>query len=331
VATFGNLSLNKAGTGYALKASSGALSGATSVGFNVTAVVVSSHIIEDFENPTGYFATGNGNVSAYQASWAAHDGNYGLEMYDGNDWIYRNDAGSHVKAGDTLSAWMQLHSSADGRAYFGFGASASGTLSLVAAPNTGQLIIQSNVGYGFTDLAAVNASYQANHWYRMEVDWGASGTIVGKLFDSNGTTLLRQVTASTTAIMSGGIAFRARGTDKYFDTVTDTPGVNTFAKPRAILASAGTSTTGVGLSGNELNAALALALEAVGQTGHDGTATFSPGNAAASAQAGSSTPGAQAMAHDFIYASAHESADWMLFPTAAGYVWDASFWMPDEV
>src|SRR5205823_3430600 len=62
-----------------------------------------------------------------------------------------------------------------------------------------------------------------------EVDWGASGTIVGKLFDSNGTTLLRSVTASTTAITSGGIAFRATGNyDKYFDTVTATYGVNTF-------------------------------------------------------------------------------------------------------
>src|SRR5262249_7624991 len=152
---------------------------------------------------------------------AAHDGTYGLDMYNGTDWIYRNDAGAQVKAGDTLSLWVNFSGSADGRAYFGFGASASGTLSLVAAPNTGQLILQSNAGYGFTDLAAVSQSYQANHWYRLEVDWGISGTITGKLFDSNGSTLLSSVTAKTTAIMSGGIAFRAIGSDKLFDTVTD--------------------------------------------------------------------------------------------------------------
>jgi len=42
--------------------------------------------------------------------------------------------------------------------------------------------------------------------------------------------LLNQVAGSTTAITSGGIAFRATGSDKYFDTVTATYGVNTFAK-----------------------------------------------------------------------------------------------------
>jgi hypothetical protein len=75
----------------------------------------------------------------------------------------------------------------------------------------------------------VNQSYLPNHWYRLEVDWGASGTIVGKLFDSNGTTLLNSVTAVTNAITSGGIAFRAIGSDKYWDTVTAQHGVNSFA------------------------------------------------------------------------------------------------------
>jgi len=54
--------------------------------------------------------------------------------------------------------------------------------------------------------------------------------IVGKLFDSNGTTLLNPGRRFDTAITSGGIAFRATGSDKYFDTVTATYGVNTFAK-----------------------------------------------------------------------------------------------------
>src|SRR5262249_34420007 len=109
-----------------------------------------------------------------------------------------------------------------------FGASATGTLSLLAAPNSGQLILQQNLGYNFTNMAAAPATYLANHWYRLEVDWGTSGTIIGKLFDSNGTTLLQQVTAHTNVITSGGIAFRALGNEKFFDTVTDNPGVNGF-------------------------------------------------------------------------------------------------------
>ena len=129
---------------------------------------------------------------------------------------------------------MQFSGAADGRAYFGFGASSAGTLSLVAAPNTNQLLIQNNSGWGYTNIGAVNQTWQANHWYRLEVDWGTSGKIVGKLFDSNGTTLLQTVTASTSVITAGGIAFRATGNyNKFWDTVTVTPGVNQFVQPAA--------------------------------------------------------------------------------------------------
>src|SRR5262249_17817632 len=66
--------------------------------------------------------------------------------------------------------------------------------------------------------------------------------IIGRLFDSNGTTLLRSVTATTTAITSGGIAFRGTSSDKYFDTVTVSYGANSFA----ISASAGQGSEGEG-------------------------------------------------------------------------------------
>jgi hypothetical protein len=39
------------------------------------------------------------------------------------------------------------------------------------------------------------------------------------------------VTATTTAITSGGIGFRSIGHNKYWDTVTDTPAVNNFTAP----------------------------------------------------------------------------------------------------
>jgi hypothetical protein len=242
VATFSNLSINNAGNGYTLTASSGSLTGATSASFNVSAST--ANLIEGFENNPTYYVTGFGNVNAVLGTYAAHDGTYGLDMWASQDWIYRNDSAVQVKAGDTISVWLQFAGSTDGRAYFGFGSSASGTLSIVAAPNTGQLILQRNQGYGFTNMAAVSASYQPNHWYRLEVDWGTSGKIVGKLFDSDGLTLLHQVSARTTSILSGGIAFRATGSDKYFDTVTDTSGVNNFAVPVAGASGGGTVTIG---------------------------------------------------------------------------------------
>ena len=101
----------------------------------------------------------------------------------------------------------------------GFGATASGTYSIVMAPNTGALIIQKHAGYGFADLASVAQTWQANHWYRLEVDWQVGGTIIGRLYDSDGVTLLNTVIASDNTIKSGGIAFRAFDGNTLFDTV----------------------------------------------------------------------------------------------------------------
>jgi hypothetical protein len=240
VATFTDLTIDNAGSGYTLIAGSGALANIASAGFDITSTTTgggggstTGAVIEDFESSGSWHIANGFSPTAVLATYAAHDGAYGLDDYAGNDWIYRSDAGAQLHRGDTVSVWLKFAGAADGRAYFGFGASSAGTLSLVAAPNTGQLILQSNFSYGFTNLAAVSQTYQPNHWYRLEVDWGTSGAILGKLFDSDGVTLLKQVSAATGAITSGGIAFRATGSDKYFDTVTASYGVNSFALPAA--------------------------------------------------------------------------------------------------
>jgi hypothetical protein len=223
VAKFSNLSINLVGTGYTLSAGSGSLKSATSASFNITSA---SATIEDFEHGLGlYFAT-NRRVSAATTTSAAHDGTYGLDMSNGSAWIFRNDSAAQIQQGETISVWEKLANVADGRAYFGFGASASGTLSVVLAPNSGQFIIQDNSGYGFTNKAVVGQSFLANHWYRVQVGWGVGGAITARLYDSNGTILLNTVQATDNNITSGGIAFRGISDDKYFDTVTMTVGVN---------------------------------------------------------------------------------------------------------
>jgi hypothetical protein len=55
------------------------------------------------------------------------------------------------------------------------------------------------------------------------VVWGTDGKIVAKLYDSDGVTLIQSVSAVNRWITSGGIAFRATGADKHWDTVTDLP------------------------------------------------------------------------------------------------------------
>jgi hypothetical protein len=159
----------------------------------------------------------------------------GLVKQDGYEWMIREDGGSTVHVGDTVSVWTQFAGVADGRAYLGFDShdiapahaslSTGGTLAVVMAANTNQLIIQKDAGSNgvasFTNVATTPQTYQADHWYRLEAQWGAGGAITANLYDSDGTTLLSTVSGTTTAPFAsgGGIAFRALGHDKYFDSV----------------------------------------------------------------------------------------------------------------
>lgn len=242
VATFTGLSVNNAGTGYTLAASSGTLAGATSAAFNVSATTggtTGGSVVEDFQAGLGnYWYTGNSYPYAHTSTAAAHDGTAGFDDVGDGDWYFRTDAAAQVNPGDTVSVWVKFAGAADGRAYFGFGTGTGGTLSVVLAPNTGQLLIQNNAGFGFTDLAAVPQSFAANQWYRVEVDWGTSGAVTAKLFAGSSQTPLNAVSAATGDITPGGFAFRATGHDKYFDTVTVTRGVNQFtlAPPEAFSA-----------------------------------------------------------------------------------------------
>ena len=153
---------------------------------------------------------------------AAHDGPLGLSIASDTEWMYRNDATVHVAQGQVISTWVRSEAVVpSGRAYVGFGASATGALSLVMGGNTGQLILENNASFGFNVLNAVNQTWLANHWYRFEITWGVGGAIPGKLYDSDGTTLLNTVTATDNTITSGGLAFRGFGNTLDFDTVTD--------------------------------------------------------------------------------------------------------------
>jgi hypothetical protein len=185
--------------------------------------------IEDFEAVHTYHLVFGPSTFTTSAA-AAHDGNYGVIDHNGKDWIYRDDPAAQVREGDTISAWVQFHGTADGRAYFAFGANSNidgsplATYSLVLAADTRKLYIQENF-FGSPlnstlGTSAQNTRFQANHWYRIQVIWGTNGSIVGQLYDSNGTTLLNSVSATASLFSAGGIGFHATGHDKYWDTVT---------------------------------------------------------------------------------------------------------------
>jgi hypothetical protein len=233
VATFSTLSIDQPGSGYALTATASGLVSAFSSPFQVTAFPPPT-LIDGFETANNNWTVAGGTaITGSRSAAAAHDGSFGFDDTNGNDWMYRTDAAAQAKPGDQLSVWLQFTGAANGRAYFGFTASSSGDIALVAAPNTGQLLLQYVVGFSsYTNLASVSQSYLANHWYRLEVDLGTNGTAVGKIFDSNGTTVLNQVVATNLGSLAGGVALRATGNDKYWDTITDTPGVGGPLTPK---------------------------------------------------------------------------------------------------
>jgi hypothetical protein len=193
--------------------------------------LLSVSVIEDFEGSLAPYQTALRYQSAAVLDQnAAHDGLLGLIKQDGYEWMIRNDDQTQVHQGETISVWTQLAGAADGRAYFGFGArhngylhaplSQGGMLSVVLAANTHQLILQKDQGFNPVDQAAVAQDYAPDQWYRLEVVWGTDNSVTGNLYDSDGVTLLNSVTATVTPqFTSGGIAFRALGSDKYFDTV----------------------------------------------------------------------------------------------------------------
>ena len=246
IATFGNLSLSTIGTGYTLAASSGTLTGVTSAAFNVTAVPSSDadrglrnqqHVQHRRQQPGKRLSVELRRPRRQRRPGDAVEQRLDLPQRLGRPGNARR---KHL-------GLVPVHQHHDARAYFGFGASSSGTLSLVAAPNTNQLILQSNAGYGYTNLAVATQSFTAGTWYKMQVNWSTSGSITGQLYASNGTTLLSSVTATNTSVSSGGIAFRAIGAGStYFDTVSESTLSSNSSSTSSTGTSAGSTSAGTG-------------------------------------------------------------------------------------
>ena len=124
-------------------------------------------------------------------------------------WIYRTDV-SVGALGQRLSLWVR-GGGTGGRAYLGFGATANGAWSLVAGFNTNELLIQQNSAWGYTTLSTTPWTDALGTWYRLELTFGASGAVTGRIYNT-ANTVLATVTATIAGLPRGGVALRAFGT-----------------------------------------------------------------------------------------------------------------------
>lgn len=111
-------------------------------------------------------------------------------------------------AGERLSLWVRRGGT--GRAYLGFGASASGGFSLVAGFNTSELLFQQNSSWGYSTRATAALSSTVGTWYRLEVTFGAGTSVTGRIYSASNV-VLSTVSASLSGLTSGGVALRSFG------------------------------------------------------------------------------------------------------------------------
>ncbi|MFH1374103.1 MAG: choice-of-anchor D domain-containing protein [bacterium] len=180
------------------------VSGFNSTGTESAISTVSGGMIEDFDTTATWpwapwvVVYSGGSVTG----GCAHDGPQGIG--DPN-WHYRTDVVIGAP-GEKLEMWTKVGT---GRWYMGFGASAAGAWSLVAAPNTDKLYIQFNNGYSFQDLDSVYQTYVIGQWYKLEIVFGEGNQVTGNLYDSDGITLLNTVSSTLSGFAPAGVAIRS--------------------------------------------------------------------------------------------------------------------------
>jgi hypothetical protein len=201
------------------------------------------NLIEDFDSSHVYHlvfpVAGFPPITFQPSQTASHEGlgDFGMINSPGSDWIYRDDQAAQVSQGHSIFVWVDFPTAADGPATFAFGANSKAdgspdkTYALALDPTTQQLTLEwqdlstgTPTMFGQTGASAVPLN--ADHWYRLEVDWQPGQVIGGKLLDSDGTTVLNSVSGTgPLSITSGGFGFNhATGSQPvYWDTVTDPP------------------------------------------------------------------------------------------------------------
>jgi hypothetical protein len=176
-------------------------------------------VLEDFESG-GFGSAWTRTVfdPATVSAAGAHDGAFGVGPGGNGGWYVRTDAEAAFVQGSLLSAWVKPGT---GRFYLGFGATSTGGWSFILAPNTGQLLFGYHRTWGSNATNGIPQAF-ATQWYRAEVEY-AGEYVFGRLYDSDGTTLLNEaaIIAEDWGYFGGG-GVAVRGFNIAYDTITMT-------------------------------------------------------------------------------------------------------------
>ncbi len=171
-----------------------------------------AQVVEDFEHGNeGLYLPMNAGIDTLDlVAAAAHDGGFGAQFGNSGGPAWRGHLGLVTAPGNTYDCFVRLRgSSTVGRTYVGYGASATGCVCAVIAPNTSQLMLLDSSGWGFVTLAAVPFTYASNTWYVLRFEWAANGSATVHLLDETRTTTLASTpTVATNFVTPGGIAMR---------------------------------------------------------------------------------------------------------------------------
>ncbi len=176
-------------------------------------------VIESFEPswPKSPWVVGNGSATGSASATCAHDGTLGYAAPALNPIHYYRTDVTVGAPGDKLTAWYRT--SGSGRFYFGFGATATGAWSLVAAPNTNQLYFERNAPYGtYTSLTTKSRTWSTGVWHKLEISFAAGGVVTGRVYAADGTTLLDTISTTIAGFTPGGVALRAFAAGTCIDT-----------------------------------------------------------------------------------------------------------------
>ena len=177
------------------------------------AAPAAAQVIEDYEHGNeGLYLTVAGTADTLNVTGgAARNGAFGAEFVQGVGPSWRLNPAIQTAPGNVYRVFVRVRGGLanNGRSYLGVGATGGGAWSAVFAPNTSQIILQNNTGFGFVTAATAAATIAADTWYQMELDWSLSGDMVVSLLDEAGTSVLASTPSVATGFTSkGGVILR---------------------------------------------------------------------------------------------------------------------------